>query len=508
MTDLATKLPTGWAEASLGELTTKLVDGSHNPPKEADFGFPMLSARNIDEGQIQFTKYRFISEQSFKVEHARTQVSPGDVLLTIVGTIGRTAIVPHSIQPFTLQRSVAVLAPQGVIPEFLKFQLDSPIIQTQLEAEAKGTAQKGIYLKALAGIKLRVAPLNEQRHIVTKITELTARSHRAREALDAIPALLDRFRQSVLAAAFRGDLTAEWRAKNPDVEPASVLLDRIRQERYRKWEKNLRTKGKDPSRAKYEDPLAPESDGLPSLPEGWCWATVDELAVLTQYGSSAKTYEDPSGIPVLRMGNIVDGTLLMEGLKYLPADHDEFPELFLEAGDILFNRTNSPELVGKTAVFEGADGPVSFASYLIRVRVRGCLPQIVSMYINSPFGRAWVGENINQQVGQANINGSKLRALTIPVPPLEEQRHIVAVVERALMSRGQVRETVGITLDGLETLTQSILAKAFRGELVPQDPNDEPASALLDRIRGERAEAVVPKARRGRKPRELTEARG
>lgn len=143
ITHLTSELPSGWVEASLGDLTAKLVDGSHNPPKEADSGFPMLSARNIERGQIQFTKYRLIPEQDFKVEHGRTLVSPGDVLLTIVGTIGRTAIVPNGSQPFALQRSVAVLGPQGLTPEYLKLQLDSPNIQHRLESEAKGTAQKG-----------------------------------------------------------------------------------------------------------------------------------------------------------------------------------------------------------------------------------------------------------------------------------------------------------------------------------------------------------------------------
>ncbi len=151
-----------------------------------------------------------------------------------------------------------------------------------------------------------------------------------------------------------------------------------------------------------------------ALPTEWEAKTVGEMVDEMQYGTSAKTSEDASGVPVLRMGNIKDGSLVFDSLKYLPADHNEFPALFLKKGDLLFNRTNSAELVGKSAVYRGNPSPCACASYLIRARLRaGYVSEFLAYYINSTFGRAWVRSVVSQQVGQANVNGTKLKALTV-----------------------------------------------------------------------------------------------
>src|SRR5690606_7728729 len=173
----------------------------------------------------------------------------------------------------------------------------------------------------------------------------------------------------------------------------------------------------------------------------------------------------------------------------LPADHPEFPRLLLEPGDILFNRTNSAELVGKTAVYPGYPNPCSFASYLIRGRtLPGADPRYVSAFINSPFGREWVASVVSQQVGQANVNGSKLKALTIPLPPAAEQERIVSELQRLTSLMDNLAAAIVQHLSRARVLRQAILRRAFTGRLAPQDPNDEPASVLLERIRAQRQE--------------------
>jgi len=166
---------------------------------------------------------------------------------------------------------------------------------------------------------------------------------------------------------------------------------------------------------------------------------------------------------VLRMGNIFDGDLVFDSLKYLPADHDEFPKLFVEPGDLLFNRTNSPELVGKTAVFKSLPQTFSFASYLIRVRLvkDGALPEYVAAHINSLYGRKWVKSVVTQQVGQANVNGTKLQALMIPLPPLREQRRIVSELDLRLSILRGVETEVDANLQRAKALRQATLVKAF-----------------------------------------------
>ena len=231
------------------------------------------------------------------------------------------------------------------------------------------------------------------------------------------------------------------------------------------------------------------------LPPRWTWRTVDELASLVEYGTSAKTNESSGGVAVIRMGNITDGKLKVDSLKYLPARHAEFPKLLLEPGDVLFNRTNSAELVGKSAVYKGVPAPCSYASYLIRVRLRtGCLPDYLAYFINSGFGRTWIKSVVSQQVGQANVNGSKLRALCVPAAPLKEQRRIVDAIEQHFSDIDAGVTSLKRVLANVKRYRASVLKAACEGRLVPTEAalakkemrDYEPANVLLQRILGER----------------------
>ncbi len=441
----------------LRDVVTKLVDGSHNPPPKQDSGKPMLSARNIDHGLVNFDDYRFISEESFVAEDARTRIAAGDVLLTIVGTIGRAAVVPESMTPFALQRSVAVLSPvRDLLPKYLCYQLQSPRIQRHFEAHARGTAQKGVYLKTLGETPIYVPTVEKQQAVVAEIEKQFSRLDEAVANLKRVKANLKRYKASILKAAIEGRLVpteAELaRRDGRGFEIGAALLRRIVTMRQSEW------KGK----GKYTEASPLDQTALPPIPEGWVWATVEQLSVLVQYGSSAKTAEDCPGVPVLRMGNIVDGVLNLEKLKYLPSAHDEFPTLLLEPGDILFNRTNSPELVGKSAQYLGLPHPCSFASYLIRIRLSQCyLPTLLNSVINSPYGRGWVKAVVTQQVGQANVNGTKLQALAVPVPPIAEQQRIVAEIERCLSIASGVEAQVEANMKRALRFREALLAATF-----------------------------------------------
>ena len=207
-----------------------------------------------------------------------------------------------------------------------------------------------------------------------------------------------------------------------------------------------------------------------TLPVGWERKSVDEMVDEMQYGTSAKTSEDASGVPVLRMGNIKDGSLVLDSLKYLPAEHDEFPALLLQDGDLLFNRTNSAELVGKSAVYRGNPSQCSCASYLIRVRLRtGYVPEFLAYYINSTFGRAWVRSVVSQQVGQANVNGTKLKALAVPIPPLPEQLRIVAEIEKQFTRLEAGVAALKRVQANLKRYRAAVLKAACEGRLVPTE---------------------------------------
>jgi type I restriction enzyme S subunit len=192
---------------------------------------------------------------------------------------------------------------------------------------------------------------------------------------------------------------------------------------------------------------------------------------MLEYGTSQKCVTDStSGVPVLRMGNIQHGQLDFGDLKYCSVD-GEIIRLMLEPGDLLFNRTNSPELVGKSAVYQ-SDVPASFASYLIRVRFdnRAALPEFVNYWLNSAWGRAWAQLAKTDGVSQSNINGSKLALMPVLLPPIDEQGVIVERVSRMLMVADAIHARVESASSAVDKSSQAVLAKAFRGQLALAAP--------------------------------------
>ena len=423
--------------------------------------------------------------------HPQKIALPNDILLSIRAPVGPTNIAPVMC---CIGRGLAAIRPEhGLTLKYLLYALRR--YADELDARGTGTTFKAISCKTLRDFPIPIAPSGEQTRIAEALEELFADLDAGVAALERARDRLTRYRASVLKAAVGGTLTADWRAAHPNVEPASELLKRILTERRRRWEENqlrkFAEKDKGPSknwRSKYKEPAAPHTSTLPPLPDGWCWATVDQCSSLIQYGSSSKTGCDSSGIPVLRMGNITaHGRLILEDLKYLQHDHDEFPELLLEKGDLIFNRTNSAELVGKTAEYSGDPSPCSFASYLIRVRLlEGIASAIVLGALNGGFGKAWIKRVVNQTVGQANVNGSKLASFVFPLPPAAEQDAVVEAVEDQLSIVDHLDTNLAAKLKSAQRLHQAVLRHAFSGKLVSQDPNDGSASELLKRIADER----------------------
>lgn len=473
-------------------------------------GVPVIFVRHIRSGQFDDPP---IYVDAAKAEELRPHWAyEGDLLVTKMGgPPGDTCIYPSGRGPAVITSDCLrfQVDEKLALPRFLLHALRSAGGRHAVAQITRGVAQRKVSLGRFAGIELPVAPLAEQQRIVTKLDELFSELDAGAAALERAQAKLERYRASVLKAAVEGRLTERWRQENPPAETGAELLERILAERRRRWEAEqlaaFEEKGKNPPKdwkEKYEEPVAPDTDGLPELPEGWCWVTVDQVANIVQYGTSAKTDIQTLGVPVLRMGNICEGDLALGNLKFLREDHHEFPNLLLDPGDLLFNRTNSPELVGKTAVYRGDPSPCSFASYLIRVKLLdGCQPDVVAIALNSSWGRAWVGSAASQQTGQANVNGSKLRGFAFPLPPSAEQDQVVRRVTSSLEGQRRLAHDITVGLTCATHLRQSILSHAFEGRLVPQDPDDEPASVLLERIRAERAATGPARGKPGQAPR-------
>ncbi len=505
--------PPGWQLADLAQTTTSLGGGT---PSKAVTGYwhggsiPWVTPKDMKTFLISGSEDR-VTEAALE----RLSIIPPKSVLLVVrsGILSRTVPVAVTDVPVTINQDMRAFIPEaGVNARFLAWQIIAKEQDVLRSCSKHGTTVASLEGPALARFSLWLAPVLEQTRIVEKLEELLSDIDAGVAELKAAHRKLTQSRQSLLKAAVEGMLTSDWRTKQPPGESGAQLLERVLTERRAHWEAKQVAKFKEHGKApprdwqkQYAEPMKPIASGTQVLPNGWVWASIDQLSVEQRYGSSSKTSDDSTGVPVLRMGNIQDGELDLSGLKYLPEDHDEFPQLHLEDGDLLFNRTNSPELVGKTAVYRSQISPCSFASYLISVRFSsGYIPELASVFINSGYGRRWIKSVAVQQVGQANVNGSKLAALAVPVPPLKEQAEIVAVLHAQLSGIRTQLEGIETSLKHVFAQRQNILRAAFAGRLVPQDPNDEPASALLERIRASRVErAMQPKARKSRQQKEM-----
>lgn len=499
----ATGVPHHWATVALGQIAEVRL-GRQRSPKRAvgDHMRPYLRAANVTWEGVSLHD---VKEMDFTPSEFGTYgLKPGDILLAeasgSASEVGKPAVWKGEIPNCCFQNTlIRVRVDRNLVP-FLHLHFVKDALTGSFASASRGVGIHHLGAEAMTEWAVSIPPLPEQHRIVEAIESYFTRLDDAVATLERVQRNLKRYRASVLKAAVEGRLVpteAELaRAEDRDYEPASVLLDRILAERRCRWEESGR-------RGRYEEPLAPDTSGLPTLPEGWCWGSVDQLSYDVRYGTSAKTAECPDGgVPVLRMGNIAEGVLDFSTLKYLPADHDEFPDLLLESGDLLFNRTNSAELVGKSAVFHQWSQPCSFASYLIRVRFSsGIEPDFVAHHINSHAGRSWIASVVSQQVGQANVNGTKLRACSVPVPPSAEQARIVVEVDRLLSIGSASASGAAVSHQRCTRLRQSILKWAFEGKLADQDPSGEPASALLERIKAEREVTGLAKktGRLGRK---------
>lgn len=471
------ELPAGWAEIRLIDLgmpSTRKIE----PSRFGDEVFELYSVPSYAVGTPDIVAGK-------TVRSAKQFVTPNDVLLCkIVPHLNRVWVVAatNGHRQIASSEWITIRAPE-MSSKYLRYCLSEPTFRDRFLGEVSGVG--GSLMRArtqgVSKLLIPIAPRPEQDRIAAKLDRVMERSAKAREDLHRVEALAGRYKRAVLVAAFSGELTAEWRLKNPG-HSSKELVGRIIARPRKKCE---------------------AADWYPeiSLPKGWEWVSVDQLAVRVQYGTSSKTDNDAAGVPVLRMGNIVDGKIDLRSLKYLPTDHSEFPELLLEAGDILFNRTNSAELVGKTAVYQDKPAKASFASYLVRVRVDGLKPELLSAYINSEYGREWVASVAIQQVGQANVNSTKLKQMAVPLMPEPEQEVLWQIIQSRFAAIDASVEQARRSLALLDRLEQQTLAKAFRGELVAQDPTDEPASVLLERIRSARGGESKPRGR-GRRAKE------
>ncbi len=481
-------LPEGWVEVRMDDLV------SISPPK--------IKPDLEDRTPLVFVPMRRVAEDFrgidvsgrrpfSSIKRGYTQFQPGDVLFAKITPCmenGKIAIVPE-IRPAIGYGSTEffVMRPRtdGIARWIAYCAARSSFRQTARDNMQGAVGQRRVPKVWLEGASVPLAPLPEQRRIVAKIESLFAKLDDGVAALKRAEANLERFRASGLKAAVEGRLTAQWRRENPPEETGGELLERILVERRKRWKAEqlakFEAKGRKPPknwRAKYKEPVAPDTSGLPELPEGWCWATVGQFSNTVSGGTPDRKRDEffGGGVPWVKSGELRDSvvmcteeTLSMEGLGASSAK--VFP-----AGTLciaLYGAT-----VGKLGTL-GVDSATNQAVCAI-LRPIGVLPQYLAAYFRSIRPKL---VKMGKGGAQPNISQTIVRATAVPVPPLGEQEAIVTFLDVTRLRHQNTRRHVTDSCAAASALRQSILKRAFEGRLVPQAPTDEPASVLLERIR-------------------------
>lgn len=447
--------PPGWQWVRLDEVA-KLESG-HTPSRDqssywnGDIAWIGIKDARANHGQTIEDTAQKVTPLGIANSSARL-LPAGTVCLSRTASVGYVLVLGREMA--TSQDFVNWVCSPALEPRFLQYLFIAE--GDGIRRFGKGSTHTTIYFEAAEQFRVCLPGADEQRRIVAKLDDLLARSRATREGLTAVLPMLERYRQSVLAAAFRGELTAEWR----------------------------------------------ENRGTRSR-QDWTTESLGGLAVangtaIGPFGSNLKVddYRD-AGVPLVFVRNIRSEDFSDSRSRFVtPEKARDLSVHSVKAGDLLITKMGDPP--GDTSVYPADRPPGIITSDCIRLSP---CPKTTSSFL-----RYWLRADVMKSrmleevrgVAQQKMSLTRFRLVEVPLPPLPEQQEIVRRVDAAFARIAAVRSLVEAQLARLDALDRSILARAFRGELVPQDPSDEPASALLDRIRAERAAAPAKPARRGR----------
>ncbi len=485
-------LPKNWISEELGNIcfTVKGKKPKNSGEKSENRNMPYINIKAFESGK----------PKEFAELGNYPECTKDDILIVWDGA--RAGLVGRGVAGYigsTLSKIYSDALHNSYLYYFLKYQY------SYINNNTKGVGIPHVDPNILDSIDVPVAPKNEQKRIVSEIEKQFSRLDEAVDNLKRVKANLKRYKAAVLKAAVEGKLTEKWRSENPDVEPASELLERILTERRKKWEEaelaKMKAKGKLPKddkwKKRFKDPIRPTVEQLVQIPTTWVWSTVDQLAgaepnAITDgpFGSNLKTeHYTPVGPRVIRLQNIGYAEFINEH-AYISEEH--FSRLHKHAvlpNDVIIAALGKPapraclvpDFLGKAIVKADC------------IRFRTAAPHVVPGYVmyalnSEPIQKRT--DNVIHGVGRPRLNLKEIKSITLPLPPKKEQAKVHDEIERCWSLAREVELQVEENLVRVERLRQSIVEQAFSGNLVPQDPNDEPAHALMERIEQEKQKEV------------------
>ncbi len=515
-------LPPGWTTCTLREVTLPVsrIDPKEEPAQRIDY---------IDISSIDNVRNVVESAKSYRISdapsRARQIVHGGDVLFSTVRPYLRNvARVPNKYHKQIASTGFSVLrAAKGVVPGFLFYKAISRDFVDALARVQYGVSYPAVKDEQVRDQVIFLPPTAEQRRIVTKIEELLSELDNGVAMLKTTREQLGTYRKAVLKHAFEGKLTSHWREGNTDkLESSEQVRCRINRQRAARYDRQIREwkdviqawqtgrgSRKRPVRPRHRREMAQASgstiNGLPRLPYGWQWVRLHSIAEVSGgLTKNQKRHDLPRKMKYLRVANVYPDKILIDDVREIGVTAEESRSVTLEAGDLLIVEGNgSIEQIGRVAMWHGELPVCGHQNHLIRVRLATeSDPRLILHFLLSPIGRDLIVKEASSTSGLHTLSISKVGNLFVPVTSVAEESEVVFRVDTELSRIDKAVEEIDSQLAKSTVLRDSILKKAFFGQLVPQDPTDEPALVLLDRItteRGQIASRAMPRKTEKRK---------
>lgn len=450
------KIPDSWTWTTMGEISDVVGGGTPrtNDPTNFEGGsIPWVTPADLSGYTSKKIGYgsRYITKKGLSSSSARL-LPTGTVLFTSRAPIGYVAIASNPIS--TNQGFKSFVLKEGILSDYVYWYLKGN--KDLAESLASGTTFLELSGAKAKQLPIPLAPIDQQKFIVAEIEKQLSRLDEAVAGLNRIRANLKRYKAAVLKAAVEGKLTEEWRKAHPRVETGAELLKRILAERKKKWvEKNP---GK-----KYNEPVAPDISNLPELPKGWVWSSLGQLAWSVKDGPHYSPKYSETGIPFISGGNVRPEGIDFSTAKYIsPELHAELSQRCKpEYGDLLYTK-------GGTTGIARINTEKREFNVWVHVAVLKLVDSVEGFYVQHALNSAPCyrqSQKYTHGVGNQDLGLTRMVWITVPLPPLEEQRAIISEIDRKLSIIREMEHDVEVNLKRAECLRQSTLKKAFAGYL-------------------------------------------
>jgi type I restriction enzyme S subunit len=494
---MSESIPDSWVSCKFGDIVEikngyAFKSSEFKKSKELDSDVPLVRQSQLRGAIVDLSEAVYL-DHSYLLECSNYIIEKGDIIIGMSGSIGKVCEYINDYPALQNQRTgkLKPLLTGELDPKFFGLFLSN--VERMLSEYAKGMGVQNISAKDIENLSFNLPPFQEQHRIVTKIEALFSELDKGIESFKTAREQLKIYRQALLKHAFSGKLTEQWRAENPDkLETAETLLQRIqieRQQRYQHQLKDWETNGKQGSKPKVSKTLPPltaeELAELPELPEGWAWVKLGQLTWSVKDGPHFSPKYSDSGIPFISGGNVRPEGVDFENTKFISQElHEELCKRCKpEINDILYTKGGTTGI----ARVNTYDKEFSVWVHVAVLKLIDSLrPFFLQHSLNSNFCYAQA-QKYTHGVGNQDLGLTRMVNIVLAICPIDEQDEVIKIIEDKISICDQFDQSLITALQQAEALRLSILKKAFSGQLVLQDPNDEPASVLLERIQAEKA---------------------